>query len=37
MNNAFNVRIGWLILRILAVVFAWDDIFTNWFKGYLLR
>lgn len=23
MNNAFNVRIGWLILRILAVVFAW--------------
>lgn len=23
MNNAFNVRIGWLILRILAVIFAW--------------
>lgn len=22
MNNAFNVRIGWLILRLLAVVFA---------------
>lgn len=23
MNNAFNVRLGWLILRLLAVVFAW--------------
>lgn len=23
MNSAFNVKIGWLILRILAVVFVW--------------
>ena len=23
LHNAFNVRIGWLILRLLAVVFAW--------------
>ncbi|MGO2789464.1 MAG: YjiH family protein, partial [Staphylococcus saprophyticus] len=23
MYNAFNVKIGWLILRILAVVFVW--------------
>ncbi|MBO1198024.1 YjiH family protein [Staphylococcus simiae] len=23
LNNAFNVRIGWLILRILAVIFVW--------------
>lgn len=23
LNSAFNVRIGWLILRILAVIFAW--------------
>ena len=23
LHNAFNVRIGWLILRLLAVIFAW--------------
>ena len=23
MYNAFNVKIGWLILRVLAVIFVW--------------
>ena len=30
MSSAFNVKIGWLVLRVLAVFFSWLTFFKYW-------
>ena len=37
LHNAFNVRIGWLILRLLAVVFAWMTFLRIGSKSNIFR